>query len=72
MVGPAIQHHLPEGLNPKVKGQLDEACGGPKALPVVPPQSVPPAQARASSKQATLPRQGSGPSASNKPKVTSC
>ncbi|KAK9826624.1 hypothetical protein WJX74_006438 [Apatococcus lobatus] len=69
VVGPAMQQHLPEGLNPKVKGQLDDACGGPKAARVVPPQSVPPAQARTSNKQASLPRQGSGPSAQSKSKA---
>ena len=64
-----MQSHLPEGLNPKMKSQLDEACGGPKALPVVPQQSVPPAQARGSNKQASMPRQGSGPPAHAKQKV---
>ncbi|KAK9862466.1 hypothetical protein WJX84_003280 [Apatococcus fuscideae] len=69
VVGAAMQSHLPEGLNPKMKSQLDEACGGPKALPVVPQQSVPPAQARGSNKQASMPRQGSGPPAHAKQKA---
>ncbi len=63
-----MQHHLPEGLNPKVKGQLDEACGGPKQQPVIHPQSVPPAAAR--SKQASLPRQPAHPPAQPKSKVS--
>ena len=69
VVGAAMQHHLPEGLNPKVKGQLDEACGGPKQPPVIPPQSVPPGAAR--SKQAPPARQTAAahPPAHQPPKV---